>query len=276
MGKNQVKDAGLHSFSHQSQALILLACLGFVQACASPSNGSSVQVARPQKQRQPLTAKKHFDEGLRQKNAGDHGQAAALFENATRADPLFGLAFLEWGHSLLLHSDDQASIVRVLKQAIELLPKNPRARIYYGQVLGRLGRWSDSIVQLEKALSLRPTLTAPRLDLAEAFQQIGQVHSAQRQLEGLLASRPRHIQARVRLGQLFAGMKRFHAAAKQIEIAAKQSQASAALYRRAAQFYATAGEDEKARHLRVRADEIDPPTRSREYRPLRKRKVKGS
>ena len=277
MGDKQVKDDRKTHFLNRIRSSVLICGLGFFTACAVTSHSKNPKLADGHPTRRPALAQKHFEDGRGFVKKGDHTNAVVAFQKASKADPRFGLAYLEWASSLIFVSEDQPAIAKVLKQAADLLPTNPRARTLYGQVLLRTAKHSEAIVQLNEALRLKPSLVEPRLDLAEVFQEKGKLLEAKVQLEKVLSARADHLQARVRLGQLFAQMERYHAAAKQIEIAAEQTGASAALYRRAAKFYATAGNAEKARYLRMQADKIDPPARSRSYRPLRKaRRFKGS
>lgn len=278
MGEEQVKDVLSRKFFWSTALVSLLTSSQFLSACTylTPPP-SSVLTPPKQATRQPVSGTQFFHEGLKFAKNGQHDKAVAAYEKACKADPKLGVAYLEWAGSLLYVSDDHALVARLLKQAVDLLRQNPRARVYYGQALMRLKKDSEAIVQLDKALTLRPSLIEPRIDLGELFERGGKFEKARSQLEKVIVMQPTHVQARVRLGQLFASQNHFLQAAQHIEQAALQTKRSAALYRRAAKFYASAGQSEDARRLRAKADQIDPPIRGRNLRPLRKaRRFKGS
>jgi tetratricopeptide (TPR) repeat protein len=278
VGEEQVKHALTTGFFGPKRAAAHILSLCMLGGCAFSQSPTSSSVSiKKMPVRRPVSAAKLFEAGMGLSKQGDHEKAVSAFEKATKADPKLGVAYLEWASSLLYVQDDHERIAKLLKQAVTLLPGNPRAHAHYGQALARTNREREALVHWKKALELRPSLVQPRLDMADILERKGHSAQALAQLEHVVRMKPKHVQARVRLGQLLATQNKFLQAAHHLEKAAVQTLRSAALYRRAAQFYASAGQMEDARRMRAQADKIDPPRRGRNLRPLRKaRRFKGS
>jgi tetratricopeptide (TPR) repeat protein len=75
-------------------------------------------------------------------------------------------------------------------RALELNPNLPEVQCQRGMVLGRLGRWSEAEVNLNKAVSLRPDKAFNRAEWAHALYQQGHKEAAEREYRVLMAEFP--------------------------------------------------------------------------------------
>lgn len=211
-----------------------------------------------------------YETGLTFAKRNQHDKAINAFASALRNDPMHGLAHLEKAESHLFADADPATIQRHLEDAVALLPRNPRAHHRLAAALAAVGDEDGALRHWRQAVALRPTMIEARLQLATLLLGTGALAEAQQHLEEAVAQQPENVQARVRLGQVLERAARPQDAARQLEIAAAAAGSSAALYRRAAALYETAGDGPQAIKLRRKADELDPPPAARKYRQLRK------
>ena len=58
-------------------------------------------------------------------------------------------------------------------QALEMSNNNPTLHYWYGEHLAKMGRYSESVLHMEKATSLDPTYLAPQIDLAFSYLSFG-------------------------------------------------------------------------------------------------------
>lgn len=239
-----------------------------VTACAAPPRPP----VAPPAPRKSQVARIHYEAGQKLFGQGDYLSAIESYQRAIDADERFGLAYLDMAEARLYVDGDYAAMRVLLEKAVALLPSSPRAHSRLADVLLALDEVEPAIERWRYALSLRPSMVESRLQLATALARLGKIDKARRQLEEAVRWAPRNVQARVRLGQIYADARRFGDAAVQVEIAAEVGGRSAALYRRAATFYDSAGRGDLAVKLRGKADVIDPPAKQRRFRPLKKRK----
>jgi len=245
---------------------VLVALLGGAVSCASSTPGEPTPAFR----RDVAVGQRWYETGVGFAKRNQHEKAINAFANALRNDPMHGLAHLEKAESHLFVDADAAVIRDHLLTAVELLPQNPRAYQRLGEAMAAVGDEDAAIRHWRTALSLRPGLVDARLQLATMLVGTGALDEAREHLEKAVRQEPKNVRARVRLGEVLETASRPGDAARQIEFAAQMVGRSAALYRRAAKLYESAGEDPQARRLRRKADEIDPPPPARDYRPLRR------
>ena len=58
-------------------------------------------------------------------------------------------------------------------QALEMNDSNPTVHYWYGEHLAKMGRYSESVLHMERAISLDPTYLAPQIDLAFSYLSFG-------------------------------------------------------------------------------------------------------
>ena len=260
----QVKAEFERGFFKPTRFIVLATSL-----CAScVSSTPTIESKKPR--RNPAVAYDLFEKARKLSVEGNHEEAIKIYEQARQVDPKLQIAAFEQAVSLFYIGQDFTKMEPLLASAVQAFPNNPRARLYYGRVLANLGRAQQAKVQLQKAVELRPDFMEPRMELADALEKEGEFASAQKQLEAVLQKNPLDLQARIRLAELHARQKNFASAAKEIERAAVQTGRSAALFRKAAKWYGSAGKAQEAVRMEKYADKIDPPRKQRELRPLRK------
>ena len=244
--------------------IILVAAL--CASCASPAATTLEKKPR----RNPAVAYDLFKKARKLSVEGNHEEAIKIFDQARQVDPKLTIAGFEQAISLYYIGQDFSQMEPLLASAVQAFPNNPRARLYYGRVLAKLERSDQAKVHWQKAIALRPDFVEPRKELADLLEVEGKLPAAQEQLEAVLTKHPLDLQARIRLAELHARQKKFDAAAREIERAAVQAGRSAALFRKAAKWYSSAGESQRALEMGKLADKIDPPRKQRDLRPLRK------
>ena len=247
-------------------ARIIVLFVLFSVGCASQT--PTVKPKLPS--RNPAVAYDLFEKGRQLSVEGNHEEAIKIYEQALQVDPKLAIAAFEQAVSLFYVGQDFSKMKPLLAFAVEAFPNNPRARLYYGRVLANLNRIQLAQQQLKKSFELRPDFVEPRMELAEVYERNGQYPAAQEQLEAVLKKHPAKLQARIRLAELHARQTKYEEAAREIERAAVQAGRSAALYRKAAKWYSSAGKSIEAQRMETTADEIDPPRKQRDLRPLRK------
>jgi len=238
----------------------------FCASCAS----STALTLENKPRRNPAVAYDLFKKARKLSVEGNHEEAIKIFDQARQVDPKLTIAALEQAISLYHIGQDFLRMDPLLASAVQAFPNNPRARLYYGRVLSKLKRFNQAKIHWRKAIDLRPDFVEPRKELADLLEAEGTFPAAQEQLEAVLTKHPLDLQARIRLAELYARQKKFESAAIEIERAAVQAGRSAALFRKAAKWYSSAGEPQKASEMGRWADKIDPPRKQRDLRPLRK------
>jgi tetratricopeptide (TPR) repeat protein len=88
--------------------------------------------------------------------AKDPAEARRLFEQATRADPLYGPAYHNLGVSYLNDADYYHAAI-AFDQARKLMPANPVPRIDLGVVYEKGGQLEKALEQYAQALQMAPT-----------------------------------------------------------------------------------------------------------------------
>lgn len=264
---------------------ILLSTAG-IAGCATPQNPPKPRVSpacleRPAALAGPVSkaespdreaAEEAYRRGRALAGQEDHAAAIQAFADAIDADPTHAGAHLAMAKSHLAWDGDPEAIRRHLGLALVLSPDNAGAHVLLAQYLSGTGEAEGAAIHYRCALSLDPDLSDARIELAAQLVNSGRHADALAELEKVTGT-GRKVGFRVRalMASALEAQGRFGPAGDHLEKAAEET-GSAVLYRRAADLFARAGEDEKAASLRSRADEIDPPPERPEMRPLVKAK----
>lgn len=105
-------------------------------------------------------------------------------EQATRLEPQSPVVLNNLAWVLAQQKPPQLNEALVLvNQAVDRMPNNPEIRETRGQILARMERWSEAIVDLELALQSLKGNAQLHQTVAEAYQHLGNVEMAQRHKE---------------------------------------------------------------------------------------------
>jgi tetratricopeptide (TPR) repeat protein len=112
--------------------------------------------------------------------AGEFGQAKEFLQRAIKKDARNSIAWNNYAWILLQEpqGDAQAALDAVNK-ALEIRPDEFRYRETRGQVLVRMGRWQEAVLDLEYAANGMPESRDIHLALAKAYDALGEKQLAQ-------------------------------------------------------------------------------------------------
>lgn len=224
----------------------------------------------PNAARKFLVAHEAFSTGETAAEAGDYATARSHFEAAVGADPQFGLGHLALAEAMLFtdHTPDQRQ--RHLAAAVVLLPDNPRAHLLFAGASAEIEAHEVAERHWRCALKLKPSLVEAHAELARHYLAHGQAPKAEKEARAALALEGDKYGHFVLLGRALEAQGRSKAAGAALEQAAEKVGRSAALYRQAARLYENGNAEDDAARMRAVADRLDPPSRPRDLRPLRK------
>lgn len=207
---------------------------------------------------------------------GDHAAALEAYDAALEADPTHGFAHLGKADSLWATEDDYKRVREHLANAISLLPESPRAHLRFAEVSAGMGDMETAVRHWRCALERRPDLVEARAALGHHLFEEGQLEEAERELRTVVEAEPDQIRYRALLAEALEARGNPLEAARELERAARQTERSAVLWRRAAALYEAGGDTRAAARLRSRADALDPPAEQRHLRPLPPAREPGS
>ena len=137
---------------------------------------------RPEEQLQNLTAlvqaypddeRAHNLLGLFYQGRQEWPQAAALFRRATEINPKFSQPYNQLGYALRF-MEDYAGAEKAFTTYIKLIPDEPNPYDSYAELLMKMGRFRESIVQYEKALSLNPNFANSYIGIGNDYIFLGE------------------------------------------------------------------------------------------------------
>jgi len=112
----------------------------------------------------------------------DYLQAVEHYKKATELAPNFSPAYNLLGYSYK-RQGDYVNAEQALKKYIELIPNDPNPYDSYAELLLKMGRFDDSIVQYHKALSVDPHFAASHFGMAGDLMYAGKPGEAQAELQ---------------------------------------------------------------------------------------------
>jgi tetratricopeptide (TPR) repeat protein len=104
-------------------------------------------------------------------------QAAAAFRQATEINPEFSQPYNQLGYALRF-MEDYTGAEKAFTTYIELIPNEPNPYDSYAELLMKVGRFRDSIVQYEKALSLNPNFANSYIGIGNDYIFLGEPNQA--------------------------------------------------------------------------------------------------
>lgn len=208
-------------------------------------------------------------------DGGDYGAALPGFMSAVKADPTHGLAHLGIAEAHLYTDDDPQAMRAHLATALMLMPDNPRAHQRYAQVLETLGEKEAATGHWKCLLSLKPETGEARYQLARLYLEAGKPKDAEQEVREAIKLEESNLQYHLLLGDVLEADGRVGEAAEAVRVAAELAGRSAPLYRRASALFEKANDKAAAEAQMKRADELDPPEKARNLRPLPEARSKG-
>lgn len=122
----------------------------------------------------------HFILGTLALKQGDVKQAMHHLAIAKESNPSLPGLLNNLAYAMLLGDSDIEEALRLANAAVRMTPMNAYARETRGQILLKLGKWSEAISDLEFALGEQALVSHVRPGLATAYEQIGQPDVAAR------------------------------------------------------------------------------------------------
>jgi tetratricopeptide (TPR) repeat protein len=147
-------------------------------------------------------------------------RAVGLFEQATKRDPRFALAFAGLGSacwSLFQETRDEQWARRALEATVEALRLDPEpidTRLALARLLHGTGRSAEAVKELQAAIARAPSNDEAHRELGVVYGETGQVEPALRELKAALALRPDYWRNHSFLGWLYFQIGRYEDAIK--------------------------------------------------------------
>lgn len=130
-------------------------------------------------------------------------EAAALFEDALRADPKNTSALVGLGFSRE-REQKYAEAETALKKCLLLEPNNEAAAFHLGITYFKQERWNDALASFEKSLTLNPQNARGRHYLGIISTKLNFIERAEREFKTALAIDPAYGEAHFNLAVLYA------------------------------------------------------------------------
>jgi tetratricopeptide (TPR) repeat protein len=111
-------------------------------------------------------------------------EAIAHYKKATEIAPNFSPVYNILGYAYRQRGD-YAGAEQAFKKYVELIPNDPNPYDSYAELLLKMGRFDDSIVQYQKALSVDPNFTPSRFGIAANLMYKNQPDQALAQLQDM-------------------------------------------------------------------------------------------
>lgn len=177
----------------------------------------------------PFTYFPHYSLGVDMKEAGALAEAHAVLLKAAALKPDGGDIWLELGIVSARRSEwEQAR--QELETARRFSREDPKVLLYLGEVLGKLGRRSESLTCLREAIRLNPSDWQPHYRLAGNLAQEGLFPDAAAEYQEALRLNPAHVKTKLGLATVLLSLRRESEAIQQLnEVLAQEPNNSAAL-----------------------------------------------
>lgn len=157
----------------------LLDQLGGVMAAGGPAAEKARATARAAMADAKTPAAAPFVLGNDAYSHGDAAEARKLWEKAHALDPAAPVVTnnLAW---ILAYTDppEPDRALTLIGEAVTRAPKDPRLRGTKGQILAKLGRWSEARADMESAVADGEKTASLRESLAKVYDQLGQPDKA--------------------------------------------------------------------------------------------------
>lgn len=171
---------------HEFLGLILTL---LIAGCAAPGTRPYARATKQQPARNPLTAKKLNDQGLRKLEDGDKEGAEKSFRAAIEQDLYYVPAHNNLG-LVLLKKGEYYDAAWEFHTAAKLAPEQSEPRANLAALYEEIGRLDDAIAEYESALDIDPDNLAAMRHLARACVKAGRKDEKTRNLLERLTTHP--------------------------------------------------------------------------------------
>ncbi len=199
---------------------------------------------------------------------GNLDRAVEGFENVTRLDPRYALAFALLGEAYwrraLASSDKQwaGRAIEAASQAVKLDPKLAIAHAKLGEIYSRSGRREEAAAELRTALRLEPGSAEAHRGLAGVYVNMGRFQEAEQSLLHVTRSRPTDWYAFLMLGVFYWDRHRYQLAEAAFQRAAQLTPENDIVHRNMAGLFVTTGRYRKAQAESQKAVTLKPSARA--------------
>ena len=129
----------------------------------------------------PNDERVHFNIGGYYFGQQDYAKAIEHYKKATELAPNYSPAYNILGYAYRQQAD-YSGAEQAFKKYIELIPNDPNPYDSYGELLLKMGRFDDSIVQYRKALSIDPHFVPSHFGIAADLMYLNKADEAQAEL----------------------------------------------------------------------------------------------
>jgi hypothetical protein len=119
-------------------------------------------------------------------------RAAAEFENELLVSKASGPARVGLAYLATIGEIPVEAGLRRAREASELDPESPVARLYFGRLLVMNGELAEGIAELERARTLAPASARIRYVLSQAYHQAGRTGDGEREMAEFQRLKPAH------------------------------------------------------------------------------------
>jgi tetratricopeptide (TPR) repeat protein len=194
LNRANVSPTAKEFFEHLNKAVTLSAKVSdgermLIQATEAGAN------ANPTKQKEileqlvaayPNDERAHFNLGGYYFGQQDFPQAIGHYKKATEIAPDYSTAWNILGYAYR-QNQAYADAENAFKKYIELIPNDPNPYDSYAELLLKMGRFDESIVQYNKALSIEPNFVNSHFGIAAALAYEGKSSEAQAELQKMMS-----------------------------------------------------------------------------------------
>lgn len=150
-------------------------------------------------------------------------QQRAAARRALELDPTLVDAEVALANALTLYDYDWEGAERAYRKILERHPGHAQARLWYGMMLGHLGRLADALAERQRALTLDPLSLRFNTSVADTLTAMHRYDEAIGRYHKTLELEPGFAPARLGLGVAFLGAGRKDEAVLAIEEADRRS-----------------------------------------------------
>jgi tetratricopeptide (TPR) repeat protein len=130
----------------------------------------------------PNDERAHFNMGGYHFGQQDFPKAIDHYKKATEINPTYSSAFNLLGYAYR-QNDDFANAEKAFQKYIELIPNDPNPYDSYAELLLKMGKFDESIVQYRKALAIDPNFIASYVGIAADLMYQGKPAEAAAELD---------------------------------------------------------------------------------------------